>query len=101
MIVFIQANEAENRFYVIGEKIGVYTLEGEFVEDLPVNYPVIYAHHLGNGRIGAVSMPLMPFKRIGVFREDGEVIMSKNDFYSQLVPQEDSGITFGVMSSPS
>lgn len=105
MIGFIQANEMENRFYVIGNKIGVYTLEGEFVEDLPINHPIIYAHHLGNGHIGAISMPLMSFQDgsfgIGVFREDGEVIMSKNDFYSRLVPQEDSGFTFGVMSSPS
>lgn len=105
MIGFIQANETDNRFYVIGNKIGVYTLEGEFVEDLPLNYPIIYAHHLGNGRIGAVSMPLMPFKGgsfgIGIFGEDGEPIMTKNDFYSSLVPQENSGFTFGVMSSPS
>lgn len=27
--------------------------------------------------------------------------MTKNDFYSQLVPKVDSGFTFGVMSSPS
>ncbi len=105
MIGFIQANEADNRFYVIGDKIGVYTLEGEFVEDLPINYPVIYAHYLGSGRIGAVSIPLMPFLEgsfgIGVFREDGEAIMTKNDFYSQFVPHEDSGFTFGIMSSPS
>lgn len=105
MIGFIQANEADNRFYVIGEKIGVYTLEGEFLEDLPINHPVIYAHHLGNGRVGAVSMPLIPFNSgsfgIGVFREDGEAVITKNDFYSSLVPQEDSGFTFGVMSSPS
>lgn len=105
MIGFIQANEADNRFYVIGNKIGAYTLEGEFVEDHPINYPIIYAHHLGNGRIGAISMPLIPFQDgsfgIGIFQEDGEAIMTKNDFYSRLVPQEDSGFTFGVMGSPS
>ncbi len=105
MIGFIQADEASNRFYVIGSKIGVYTLDGQFVEDFPINRPVIYAHHLSNNRIGAVSMPLMPFQSgsfgIGVFREDGEVIITKNDFYSPLVPQENSGFTFGVMCSPS
>ena len=105
MIGFIQADEANNRFYVIGDKIGVYTLEGEFIEDFPINYPIIYARYLGKGRIGVVSIPFMPFQEggfgIGIFREDGEAIMTKNDFYSQLVPQEDSGFTFGVMSSPS
>ena len=105
MIGFIQVDEANDRFYVIGDKIGVYTLEGEFIEDFPINYPIIYAHYLGKGSIGAVSIPFMPFQEggfgIGIFREDGEAIMTKNDFYSQLVPKEDSGFTFGVMSSPS
>lgn len=105
MISFIQANEADDHFYVVGNKIGVYTLEGEFVEDFPINYPIIYAHHLGNGRIGAISMPLIPFREgsfgIGIFKEDGEAIMTRNNFYSRLVPQEDSGFTFGVMGSPS
>lgn len=105
MIGFIQANEADDRFYVIGNKIGVYTLEGKFVENLPINSPIIYAHHLGNGRIGAIAMPLMPFQDgsfgIGIFRENGEVIMNKNDFYSPLVPKEISGFTFGVTGSPS
>lgn len=105
MIGFIQADEADNRFYVIGNKVGIYTLEGTFVEDLPVNSPIIYAHHLGNKRIGAIAMPLMPFQNgsfgIGVFQEDGEAIITKNDFYSPLVPREDSGFTFGVMGSPS
>lgn len=105
MIGFIQANEADNRFYVIGNKIGVYTLEGKFVEDLPINSPIIYAHHLGKRRIGAIAMPFMPFQSgsfgIGVFGENGEVIMNKNNFYSPLVPREDSGFTFGVMGSPS
>ena len=67
--------------------------------------PIIYAHHLGNKRIGAIAMPLMPFQNgsfgIGVFQEDGEAIITKNDFYSPLVPREDSGFTFGVMGSPS
>lgn len=105
MIGFIQADEANNRFYAIGNKIGVYTLEGEFVEDLPINKPIIYAHHLGKNRIGAISVPLMPFKEgsfgIGLFNEDGTPIITKNNFYSSLVPREKSGFTFGVMSSPS
>lgn len=105
MIGFIQANEADNRFYVIGNKIGVYTLEGKFVEDLHINSPIVYAHHLGKGRIGAIAMPFMPFQSgsfgIGVFRENGELIMNKNDFHSPLVPQENSGFTFGVTGSPS
>lgn len=105
MISFIQANEEDDRFYVIGNKIGVYTLEGKFVEDLPINSPIIYAHHLGNGCIGAIAMPLMLFQDgtfgIGIFRENGEIIMNKNDFYSPLVPQEISGFTFGVAGSPS
>ena len=75
MIGFIQADEADNRFYVIGNKVG------------------------------AIAMPLMPFQNgsfgIGVFQEDGEAIITKNDFYSPLVPREDSGFTFGVMGSPS
>lgn len=105
MIGFIQANEADDRFYVIGNKIGVYTLEGKFVEDLPINSPILYAHHLGKGRIGAIAMPLIPFQNgsfgIGVFRENGEMIMNKNDFYSPLVPRENSGFTFGILGSPS
>jgi hypothetical protein len=105
MIGFIQANEVDNRFYVIGNKIGVYTLEGEFLENLPINSPIIYAHHLGNGHIAAISMPLISFQDgsfgIGIFQENGDVIMSKNDFSSRLVPQKDSGFTFGLMSSPS
>lgn len=105
MIGFIQANEADDRFYVMGNKIGVYTLEGKFVEDLPINSPIIYAHHLGKGRIGAIAMPLIPFQNgsfgIGVFRENGEMIMNKNDFHSPLVPRENSGFTFGITGSPS
>lgn len=105
MIGFIQANEAEDRFYVMGHKIGVYTLEGKFIDNLPINTPVIYAHHLGGKRIGAISMPFMPFQDggfgIGIFKEDGEMLMNKNDFYSPLVPQEDSGFTFGFAASPS
>lgn len=105
MIGFIQANEADDRFYVMGNKVGVYTLEGKFVEDLPINFPIIYAHHLGKGRIGAIAMPLIPFQDgsfgIGVFRENGEMIMNKNDFYSPLVPRENSGFTFGILGSPS
>lgn len=105
MMGFIQADEVDNRFYVIGNKIGVYTLEGTFVENLPINSPIIYAHHLGNRRIGAISMPLMPFQDgsfgIGIFGEDGKAVMTKNDFYSPLVPRENSGFTFGVMGSPS
>ena len=105
MIGFIQADETDNRFYVIGNKVGVYTLEGTFVEDLPINSPIIYAYHLGSKRIGAIAMPLMPFQGgsfgIGIFQEDGEAIITKNDFYSPLVPREDSGFTFGVMGSPS
>ena len=105
MIGFIQANEEDNHFYVIGNKIGVYTLEGAFIENLPINSPVIYAHHLGNERIGAIAMPFMSFQNgsfgIGIFREDGEAVMTKNDFYSPLVPQEKSGFTFGITGSPS
>lgn len=105
MIGFIQANEVDDRFYVMGNKIGVYTLEGKFVEDLPINSPILYAHHLGKGRIGAIAMPLIPFQNgsfgIGVFRENGEMIMNKNDFHSPLVPRETSGFTFGVTGSPS
>lgn len=105
MIGFIQANEADDRFYVIGNKIGVYTLEGKFVEDLPINYPIIYAHHLGKERVGAIAMPLIPFQDgsfgIGIFRENGEMIMNKNDFHSPLVPREASGFTFGITGSPS
>lgn len=105
MIGFIQANEADDRFYVIGNKIGVYTLEGKFIEDFAINSPIVYAHHLGKGCIGAIAMPFMTFQGgsfgIGVFRENGEVIMNKNDFYSPLVPRENSGFTFGVTGSPS
>lgn len=105
MIGFIQASEADNRFYVIGNKIGVYTLEGMFVKDFPINLPIIYAHHLGNGRIGAIAMPLMSFQGgsfgIGIFREDGKAIITKNNFYSPLVPRENSGFTFGIIGSPS
>lgn len=89
MMGFIQADETDNRFYVIGNKVGVYTLEGAFVENLPINSPIIYAHHLGNKRIGAISMPLIPFQDgsfgIGIFQEDGKAVMTKNDFYSPLV----------------
>lgn len=106
MIGFIQANEADNRFYVIGiNKIGVYTLEGKFVEDHPINSPIVYAHHLGKGCLGTIAMPFMPFQEgsfgIGVFRENGEVIMNKNDSYSPLVSRENAGFTFGVTGSPS
>lgn len=105
MIGFIQADEAEDRFYVMGNKIGVYTLDGKFIENLSINTPVIYAHHLGNKRIGAISMPFMPFQEgsfgIGVFKENGEMVMNKNDFYSPLVPRESSGFTFGFAGSPS
>lgn len=104
MIGFIQADETNDNLYVIGSKIGVYSLEGEFKKDIPLERPIIYARHLQNDCIAAIGMPFIPFKDsfgIRVFHENGEPLATKKDFCSPLVPEKDSGFTFGIAGVPS
>lgn len=71
MIGFIQVDEVDNCFYVIGNKVGIYILEGMFVEDLFVNFFIIYVYYFGNKCIGVIVMFFMLFQNgsfgIGVF----------------------------------
>lgn len=104
MIGSLQVDEKNDNLYVIGSKIGVYSLEGVFKKDLSLNRPFVYSHYLDHNYIAAICTPFIPFKDgfgIGVFDENGDSIACKNNFYSDLVPKDISGFTFGMAASPS
>lgn len=104
MIGSLQVDEKNDNLYVIGSKIGVYSLEGIFKKDLSLNRPFVYVHYLDHNYIAAICTPFIPFKDgfgIGVFDENGDSIACKNNFYSDLVPRDISGFTFGMAASPS
>lgn len=104
MISSLQVDEKKDNLYVIGSKIGVYSLDGVFKKDISFNRTFIYAHYLDSNYIAAIGTPFIPFKDglgIGVFNEKGDSIVSKNNFYSDLVPKDISGFTFGIAASPS
>lgn len=108
LLTCIQADEQSNRLYLFsGDRIWVYTLDGEFIQQLTHAYQVIFERQIGKDRFAGIALPFMPFQGgsntgiftgggsfgIGIFTENGDTIVTKNDFYSHLVPHEKTGLT--------
>lgn len=97
----MQADEAHNRLYLFsGSQVGVYTLEGEFVQHFNCNYQSIYQRVVGEDRLASVAFPYIPFQSgsygLGVFTTAGDTVVTKNDFSSPLVASEKAGFTIGM-----
>lgn len=97
LVSAIQADEANDRLYLFGSHIWIYTLEGEFISQTKLDAPMAYMQRIGEDRYAAVAMPFIPFQSgsfgIGVFSEKGEMLYHKNDFYSNLLSKEKTGFT--------
>lgn len=101
MLTGMQADEAHDRLYLFsGNQVGVYTLEGEFVQHLNSNYQTIYQRVVGEDRLASIAFPYVPFQSgsygLGVFTSTGDTVVMKNDFSSSLVPSEKAGFTIGM-----
>lgn len=97
----MQADEVHNRLYLFsGSQVGIYTLEGEFVQHLNCNYQSIYQRVVGEDRLASVAFPYIPFQSgsygLGVFTIAGDTVVTKNDFSSLLVASEKAGFTIGM-----
>lgn len=97
----MQADENSNRLYLYSsDRIFVYDLEGEFIKTISPTYHNVFNSRIGENRFAAVGFPYMTFKQgnfgIGIFTENSDTIVMKNDFSSPLVPAEKSGFTMGL-----
>lgn len=100
----MQADEENNRLYLFcANQIGVYTLEGEFVQNLNHDYQIVYQRKVETNRFASVAFPYVPFQSgsygLGIFTEQGDTIVVKNDFSSPLVTPEKAGFTIGIAAS--
>ncbi|WP_455672375.1 6-bladed beta-propeller [Phocaeicola sp.] len=101
MLVGMQADEKKNRLYLFcANQIGVYTLDGEFIENLMHEYPIVYQRMVGDDRLASVAFPYVPFQAgsygLGIFTGKGDTIAVKNDFSSPLVSPAKRGLTIGL-----
>jgi DNA-binding beta-propeller fold protein YncE len=99
-VTSMQVDEKNNRLYLFSNRILVFTMEGEFVEYIPHDYQAIFEHKIGDNHYAAVAFPYLPFQSgsfgIGIFSGRGETVSMKNDFHSNLVPDEKAGFTVGL-----
>lgn len=100
----MQADEENNRLYLFSaNQIGVYTLEGEFIQNLNHGYQIVYQRKVGKDRYASVAFPYVPFQSgsygLGIFTEKGDTIAVKNDFASPLVTPEKAGFTVGIAAT--
>ena len=100
----IQADEENNRLYLFSaNQIGVYTLEGEFIQNLNHDYQIVYQRKVEQDCFASVAFPYIPFRSgsygLGIFTEQGDTIAVKNDFTSPLVPPEKAGFTIGIAAT--
>lgn len=103
-LVGMQADEENNRLYLFSaNQIGVYTLEGEFIQNLNHGYQIVYQRKVGKDRYASVAFPYVPFQSgsygLGIFTEQGDTIAVKNDFASPLVTPEKAGFTVGIAAT--
>lgn len=101
----IQADEKGDRLYLYGNMVWEYTLDGTFIKSYQQKAPFIYKRKIEKDRFGAIAMPFVPFSAgsfgIGIFSEEGNLIMNKNDFYSSLISKEKTGLTINMAFSQS
>lgn len=103
-LVGMQADEENNRLYLFSaNQIGVYTLEGDFIQNLNHGYQIVYQRKVGKDRYASVAFPYVPFQSgsygLGIFTEQGDTIAVKNDFASPLVTPEKAGFTVGIAAT--
>lgn len=104
LLTCIQADEKSNRLNLFsGDRVWIYTLEGEFVEQRTLSYQCIFQRQTGADRFAAVAFPFVPFQSgsfgLGIFSAKGDAIATKNDFYSPLLPAEKTGFTTSIAAT--
>lgn len=104
LLAGIQADEKNNRLLLFsGNQIGVYTLDGEFIQNLYHDYQILYQRLVGEDRLASVAFPYIPFQSgsygLGIFTEKGDTITIKNDFSSPLVPMGKAGFTASLAAT--
>lgn len=97
----MQVDEAHDRLYLFsGNQVGVYTLEGEFIQHFNYAYQSIYQRVVGEDKLASIAFPYVPFQSgsygLGVFTTAGDTVVTKNDFSSPLVTAEKAGFTIGM-----
>ena len=103
-ITNIQVDEENNKLYLFAtDRFYLFTLQGELIEQKIHDYQTIFHGLVGNDCLAAVSIPYIPFQKgsfgIGIFTEEGDTVITKNDFYSSLVPKEQTGFTTRIAVS--
>lgn len=102
-LIGIQVDEKNNRLYLFGSSIWTFTLDGEPVKRINSPMPMMYTRMIAPDRFAAVAMGFIPFQqgsfRIGTFKESGELLFNKNNFYTPLVPAEKTGFTANIASA--
>lgn len=104
LLTGIQVDEKNNRLLLFsGNQIGVYTLDGEFIQNLYHDYQILYQRLVGEDRLASVAFPYIPFQSgsygLGIFTEKGDTITVKNDFSSPLVPAGKAGFTASLAAT--
>lgn len=99
----MQVDEKNNRLYLFGSSIWTFTLNGEPVKRINSPMPMMYTRMIAPDRFAAVAMGFIPFQQgsfgIGTFKESGELLFNKNNFYTPLVPAEKTGFTANIASA--
>lgn len=104
LLTGIQVDEKNNRLLLFsGNQIGVYTLDGEFIQNLYHDYQILYQGLVDEDRLASVAFPYIPFQSgsygLGIFTEKGDTITIKNDFSSPLVPAGKAGFTASLAAT--
>lgn len=104
LLTGIQVDEKNNRLLLFsGNQIGVYTLDGEFIQNLYHDYQILYQRLVDEDRLASVAFPYIPFQSgsygLGIFTEKGDTITIKNDFSSPLVPAGKAGFTASLAAT--
>lgn len=104
LLTGIQVDEKNNRLLLFsGNQIGVYTLDGEFIQNFYHDYQILYQRLVDEDRLASVAFPYIPFQSgsygLGIFTEKGDTITIKNDFSSSLVPVGKAGFTASLAAT--
>ena len=100
----IQADEKDDRLYLFsGDRRWEYTLNGKFIRQVNSDYQVFFERKIGQDRFAAIAFPYSSFQNgcfgLGVFSGKGDTIITKNNFFSPLLPHEKSGFTVNIAAT--
>lgn len=102
LLMGIQVDEANNRLYLFGSQIWVFSLDGDPIRTFSSSMPMMYARMIAPDRFAAVAMGFVPFQAgsfgIGTFNEQGDLLFHKNNFSTPSVPAEKTGFTTNIAS---